>query len=336
MDLESFFYQKITTISQNVRYEPIQIIDDVLVVNFDCVFEREGTLRANDQLIYLLHKLGKDKRFLFLSEDGANIKNSGALLIIKNIIACFGLTKETCAVACREPLVIDDATVIVNEPIAYWCQTIHQTIKNIKINQGPLDKKFAVWFNRGTFYRLELAKHLYQNYRDISYISYQEQGMIVDRALKNYFKDNLDWAEQNTPIVYDSLFPNRNYDFEMIVGAQRKPYDSYFLEIVAETDILTTDWITEKTIKNLYIGKPFLVMSGHGTLAKLQSMGFKTFGPWIDESYDQITNNYLRLEAIKQEIDRISALDVNQLYKEMLPTIMHNRKQYEVLVKNIR
>jgi hypothetical protein len=34
-------------------------------------------------------------------------------------------------------------------------------------------------------------------------------------------------------------------------------------------------------------------MGGAGTLAKLRSFGFKTFSPWIDETYDTIGNNYL-------------------------------------------
>ena len=42
----------------------------------------------------------------------------------------------------------------------------------------------------------------------------------------------------------------RVYDHDMIVGAGRKPYNSYFIEIVVETDCVSTTWITEKTVKN--------------------------------------------------------------------------------------
>ena len=66
------------------------------------------------------------------------------------------------------------------------------------------------------------------------------------------FDDEIVWAQDNTPIIYDQLFPNRVYDYDMIVGSSRKPYDDYFLEIVVETDCITTEWVTEKTIKNLY------------------------------------------------------------------------------------
>jgi hypothetical protein len=107
------------------------------------------------------------------------------------------------------------------------------------------------------------------------------------------------------------------------------------MEIVVETDCVSNTWITEKPIKNLYIGKPFIMMCGAHSLTRLQQAGFKTFSPWINESYDQIENNYLRFEAIKQEIDRIATLSIdelNSIYQEMLPTIEYNRQHYLQLV----
>ena len=71
-----------------------------------------------------------------------------------------------------------------------------------------------------------------------------------------------------------------------------------------------------------------IIKESIGILAKLKSFGFKTFSPWINESYDDITNNYLRLEAIKQEIDRLADLDITHLYQELLPILEHNRETY--------
>jgi hypothetical protein len=155
--------------------------------------------------------------------------------------------------------------------------------------------------------------------------------MLVDYNLKKYFDDEITWANINSPILYDQLFDNRLYNFEQIVGSSRKPYANYFLEIVAETDILSTNWITEKTVKNLYIGKPFILMCGVYSLEKIKSYGFKTFSPWIDESYDKIKNNHLRLEAIFNEIDRISKLsytEITNINNEMQHIFEHNRAVY--------
>ena len=331
LDLESFYNRVVCKIPPSDRHEPIQQIQDVIVINFDCLYEREGAIRASDQLIYLSHKLGEGKRFLFLTEDGALLKHSGAIEIIKNIVNCFNLNKNTCTVICRENFELENVTVINYESIPYWCRVLYPHIKNINIHQGPFTKKFACWFNRGSFFRLELARHLFENYHEDSYISYQEQGMVSDRTVKSYFNDSINWANKYSPIVHDQLFPNRVFDFDLIVGENRKPYKEYFLEIVAETDILTTNWITEKTVKNLYIGKPFLVMGGVGILEKIRSFGFQTFSPWIDESYDSMTNINHRLEAIKKEIDRLAHKTLDQLAEiqlEILPILEHNRQTY--------
>ena len=73
-------------------------------------------------------------------------------------------------------------------------------------------------------------------------------------------------------------------------------------------------------------------MGGVGILAKIRSFGFKTFSPWIDESYDNITNNYLRLEAIKREIDRISTINAESTQQELMPILEHNRR---IFLKNV-
>jgi hypothetical protein len=160
--------------------------------------------------------------------------------------------------------------------------------------------------------------------------------MITDPNLKEYFDT---WADTNTPIVYDRLWPDRMYTHDMIVGASRKPYNDYFLEVVAETDILTTTWITEKTVKNLYIGIPFIVMGGPGTLQKIKSFGFRTFSPWINESYDQIENIHLRLESIKQEINRLAGNTIEELIQmkhDMMPILQHNRQIYDEYITSRR
>jgi hypothetical protein len=330
--LEKFYWEKILTIDQKERFTALLHIDDVLVINFDCLYDREGTLRALDQIIYLCHDHGRGKQFIFISEDGANVKLSGALTVITETINCFGLDETNCLVVCRERLTIPNATVITNESIPFWCRTLYPTIKDVTIPQGPFKKKFAVWYHRGTFWRTAITRHLVENYKEDSYISYQEPGIIIDKQLGKFFNYNVDWAMNNTPIIYDQLFPKRVFNQELIVGPTRKPYADYFLEIVAETDILTTDWITEKTVKNLYIGKPFIVMGGLGTLARIQDQGFKTFSPWIDESYDNIKNIHTRLEAIKQEIDRIAGMtyeEISKLNQELQSLYIHNREQYE-------
>lgn len=84
--------------------------------------------------------------------------------------------------------------------------------------------------------------------------------------------------------------------------------DSYF-SIVCETIFykLPQDcvFISEKTYKCLAMMHPFILLARPGTLADLRKMGYKTFSPLIDESYDTIENDDDRLSAIFNEIHRL-------------------------------
>lgn len=331
MNSFALFYRDLHRLNLEDRNHGLMIFDDIICVNFDAVYLRECTLRGTDQLMYLVHKYGKNKRFVFLSDDGAVIKHSGALQFITNCVEVFNLNENTCALFCRENLSIPNVHVVNMNFISYWTHLIRPTIENTPLQQGKLDKKFAVWFNRGTFFRLKIMRHLYENYKDDSFISYQEFGMCGETKLNEYFEDDINWANNHTPVVYDKLFENREYDFEAILGATRKPYTKYFLEITSEPNIIDNSWITEKTIKNLYLGKPFIMFSGPHSLKLLKENGFKTFDNWIDESYDEIINSYDRLEAIKKEIDRLAGKSYTELeafQQQMLPVFEHNRKMF--------
>ena len=332
MSFKEFYWSKyLLNFTQEQRYVPLLEMGEFLVVNFDCMFERDYTLRGKDELLFLLHQHGKDKKIIFLTEDGVSLSLSGADRLIQNAISVLGLTQDTCAVICREDLVVPNATVIKYHSVEMWCRTLYNTIKDIPIPTGPFSKKFAAWYHRGTPYRSMLAQHLLEHHADESYISYQETGIVVDYKFSSYFAKETAWANTNTPIIYDNLFPNRVYNHEMIVGANRKPYNDYFMEIVVETNIVDLSWITEKTIKNLYIGKPFLVFGAPNTLKELRSLGFLTYGNFINEEYDSIDNSFDRLQAIKTEINRIANYTTEELtvMNEQLQDIFeHNRQQF--------
>ncbi len=329
--LEHFFWHDYLNHSWDDRALPIMILDDVLIINFNTFFDRDYSLSGVDQLLYKVHQLGVGKRFIFMFEDGINPKLSGSVEIVRSLIKLFNLNKDTGLIFTRDDLGIDDVYVIKENSILMWINVLYPTIKDVPIHPAPFTKKFAVWFHRGTFYRLQIARLLKTEFENDSFISFQERGMLHDYRYARYFEDDIAWANANTPIVYDQLFPNRVYSHDMIVGAGRKPYDQYFMEIVVETDCVSNTWITEKTVKNLYIGKPFIAMSGPHSLSQLHALGFKTFGDWIDESYDTVENNYLRFEIIKQEIRRIGSLSYNQtneMFLQMRPVLEHNRQRY--------
>ena len=105
-----------------------------------------------------------------------------------------------------------------------------------------------------------------------------------------------------------------------------------FLNVVTETCFYQGfNHLTEKVFKPIVMMQPFLLVSTAGSLAYLRQYGFKTFGDWIDESYDSIKNPFRRLDAIAAELEKITALTPEQqraMYNEMLPVLEHNRNHF--------
>ena len=70
--------------------------------------------------------------------------------------------------------------------------------------------------------------------------------------------------------------------------------------------------LTEKTLRPIACGHPFILVAGPGALEYLKSYGFKTFAPWINESYDQEQDVVKRMEMVAEEMRRIESLSPEQ------------------------
>lgn len=73
--------------------------------------------------------------------------------------------------------------------------------------------------------------------------------------------------------------------------------------------------LTEKILRPIACGHPFILAAGPGSLEYVRSYGFKTFSPWINEDYDSETNSVQRLQAIVTEMKRLSALTPDEFDK---------------------
>lgn len=114
---------------------------------------------------------------------------------------------------------------------------------------------------------------------------------------------------------------------------------SSFFHIVTETIyFLPKLHLTEKIFKPIIAQRPFILVAAPGNLAYLKSYGFKTFDHWIDESYDQEQDNYLRIEKITKEIERIclkSPEDLKKMHNEMKEILKFNYDHFYNEFKNI-
>jgi len=110
----------------------------------------------------------------------------------------------------------------------------------------------------------------------------------------------------------DSYFIENTSSSNASADYDNKDYSNSAIEVVLETLFDDTRWhLTEKALRPIACGKPFILAATPGSLQYIRSYGFKTFSGLIDETYDTITDPRLRLEAITNEMRRISALPQN-------------------------
>jgi hypothetical protein len=70
---------------------------------------------------------------------------------------------------------------------------------------------------------------------------------------------------------------------------------------------------SEKTFKPIAHGHPFIIAGRPRSLELLRSLGFKTFFPWINESYDYEEDGATRMLMIANEVKRLAELPPDQL-----------------------
>ena len=109
-------------------------------------------------------------------------------------------------------------------------------------------------------------------------------------------------------------------------------YHDTRIEIVLETVFDDKRWhITEKTLRPIACGQPFIIAGTPGVLQYLRSYGFRTFSSWIDESYDLIQDPLERMHAIIDVMKTFAAMPADQkisMCNQMQETCDFNRQRF--------
>lgn len=112
------------------------------------------------------------------------------------------------------------------------------------------------------------------------------------------------WRPQT---VLENFFPLNNAHSHYSAEFDINDYEATDIEVVLET--LFDDsrlHLTEKSLRPIACGQPFILAGTHGSLEYLRSYGFKTFGDVWDESYDLVEDPAERLTQIAELMKYIS------------------------------
>ncbi len=104
-------------------------------------------------------------------------------------------------------------------------------------------------------------------------------------------------------------------DIHLLVESHYDPYRHFWnYKKKIKPNIFSPAFLTEKTYKVIMCKKPFIAFTTPYFMEEIENLGFKRFSKYIDESYDRIEDNKLRLNAIVSEIERISSLNKDDYY----------------------
>lgn len=210
----------------------------------------------------------------------------------------------------------------------YW-------FRNIEVNYD-FDKTYITYNNLildKRLYRANLVSELHTNgLVDSGLISYNppsgeeiiasaDSYAILPTAHKVNIHRNIDILTK--PLVIDTK-PHGALSAEINIEDMQRA----FVNLVTETVFYENKvHLTEKIFKPIIAKIPFLLMSGSGNLAYLKKYGFKTFGDYWDEGYDDMTNNVDRFNAIMSILKDLSNRPHHELVdmkKDMTHILEHN------------
>lgn len=205
--------------------------------------------------------------------------------------------------------------------------------------------KLFVCFNKvDREHRIQLLERMFGNELiNKGYYSFEGTDGFIDRingmntdefpnviSNKDKFPIRLNINEHRTnpvDIIGDDIKYHRDSHFSIVTETVfYKDYHTVRYNAGQYADSL---FITEKTYRCIVLEHPFIALARPGHIAELQRCGYKTFHPYIDESYDSIQDDTERFNAVVSEIERLCMLtddEWNEWERNILAIVKHNSK----------
>jgi len=233
-------------------------------------------------------------------------------------------------------------TVFEFEKSSQWDAEANK-IKPKTLEFKTYDKKFLSFNGFYRPHRASLLLMLYaKNLENKGYLSYNSSSILKPTPEESiYFLSEMGQSSSefleliekgkekflNTDIIrLDDPNWNAKYSIDNQVY---QFYENTYFSVITETNCtlrsLTNYFLTwggdtgvgrvisEKTFRTIGLKHPFILLAVPKTLELLRSLGYKTFNPFIDESYDDEFDDAKRFVKIIDEIEKLCNLNHQQL-----------------------
>lgn len=240
---------------------------------------------------------------------------------------------------CTSNPLAEHSKYIIQRPINWLCHvfTSSNAAKiSTSLHQWNQKKVFLCLFARPTAARLAIASHVYEKYLDRCHVHFSAKIDV----------DSREQFELDKTLSYDPCYikpvGNLITRLPLLLGSSdrysaihgydysdplTKLYKDIFIDLVVESHVAgETFFPTEKTLRPMWLKKPFIVFASANYLEYLRQMGFRTFSDFWSEEYDGYEAGD-RLRKILQLIDQLSGMSrghLEQMYWDMQYSLEHN------------
>ena len=310
-------------------------------------------------------RTGKVKLVLNVIHDP--IDNPSPLIKIENYLSLHGIDPSNCIVISgnnyqdyykinpNAKLKITSGFVVLGQPavdmekypktgsLGYICDMVRESdLDNTKIRP----KKFLC-FNRNMRPHRNVLAYLavkhnllkdsifsfvvpsgYNNNPDYTNIRGDVFHLLEDTPDEDVCKEVIKYM----PLELDTHHLKKNQKNGFATNNNNKEWyiDTYF-HITSETSFNGDSrypFFSEKTFHPIVNLQPFIFVGNPFSLKQLQDFGFKTFHPYIDETYDQIVESKERFKLIEKEIEKLASMthqELHDLYYLLSDRVIYNQ-----------
>lgn len=217
-------------------------------------------------------------------------------------------------------------------------------VRPADLDSNILRKKKFLCFNRsmGRPHRMALAylalKHELLDEGIWSFLNHtlkdscasELRALYPDEPMAGYYANKI-YNMLPYEIDTQELSVEEKFSFQNIDVNIKELYASTYLHIVSETLFWNEfdTFFSEKTWRPILNLQPFIYVGSYKSLDRLKNLGFKTFHPYIDESYDNERDPIARMHMIEKEILKFktrSLLDIHRWYYSITDILIHNQE----------
>ncbi len=155
-------------------------------------------------------------------------------------------------------------------------------------------------------------------------------GWICGSIIRNVDETHIEKLANILPYELDTEFLSDNEkSYFGVTNNKKEWYAESYINLVTETSFGPNLFLSEKIFRPISNLQPFILIGDFGTLAELRRLGFKTFSPFIDESYDREPDKYKRMEKIEIEIAKLknkSIEEIHNWYYSIIDILIYNQQ----------